>query len=87
MEFKPELHIDMLSLSVVYVLMLKLLMLHFRNSNKYVRLVTMGKTGIHGLICSWKREKGLSLPFLCPSFVRSQFILVHFQSWFIEHLL
>lgn len=88
MEFKSELHSDTLSLSVPHVLMLKLLMLHLRNCNKPVRLVTMGKAGIGGLFCSWKREKkGLSPPFLCPRFVRSQFILVHFQSWFIEHLL
>lgn len=43
MEFKPELHIDMLSLSVPLVLML--MMLPLRNSNKPVRLFTMGKAG------------------------------------------
>lgn len=46
MEFKPEFHIDMLSLSVPLVLMLKLMMFHLRNSNTPVRLVTMGKAGI-----------------------------------------
>lgn len=85
MEFKPELHIDMLSLSVPLVLML--MMLPLRNSNKPVRLVTMGKAGMQALIYSRKRDKGLSPPFLCPSFVRSQFILVQLQSWFMEHLL
>lgn len=69
MEFKPELHIDMLSLSVLHVLMLKLLMLHLRNSNKYVRLVTMGKAGIAWThIFLEKREEGIVSSFSISQF-------------------
>lgn len=44
MEFKPELHIDMLRLSVPLILMLKFLMSYLRN--KHVKLLTMGRAGI-----------------------------------------
>lgn len=85
MEFKPELFIGVLSLSVPLILMLKFLMLYQKQT---CEIGHHGKSWhyMHSYFCKTKK-KGLSPPFLCPSFVRSQLILVHFQSWFIEHLL